>query len=105
MRIEDGQKLDFSDVLIRPKRSTLGSRADVDVQRSFVFLHTGVGWEGFPLIAANMDTVGTVKMAQALKGFGAMVALHKYYPAALLADFFRTEAAGNTFYTLGTTDE
>src|SRR5437763_1000310 len=58
MRIEDGQKLDFSDVLIRPKRSTLGSRADVDVQRSFVFLHTGVGWEGFPLIAADVVKVG-----------------------------------------------
>ncbi len=41
MRIENDPKLDFRDVLIRPKRSTLGSRAEVDVFRSFRFAHTG----------------------------------------------------------------
>ena len=53
MRIENDVKLDFKDVLIRPKRSTLGSRNEVDIQRSFRFLHTGAEWKGFPLIAAN----------------------------------------------------
>ena len=66
MRIENDPKLDFRDVLIRPKRSTLGSRAHVDVERSFRFPHTGKDWKGFPLIAANMDVVGTMAMARAL---------------------------------------
>ena len=37
MRIESEVKLDFSDVLIRPKRSTLGSRKEVDLHRSYTF--------------------------------------------------------------------
>ena len=101
MRIENDPKLDFKDVLIRPKRSTLGSRSDVDVNRAFRFLHTGTEWTGFPLIAANMDVTGTIPMARALKRFGAMVALHKHYPVEQLVDFFGTEDASNSFYTLG----
>jgi GMP reductase len=101
MRIENDPKLDFKDVLIRPKRSTLGSRSEVDVNRTFRFLHTGTEWTGFPLIAANMDVTGTIPMAKALKGFGAMVALHKHYPVERLIDFFRDEHSANAFYTLG----
>ena len=59
MRIEEDLKLDFQDVLIRPKRSTLGSRAEVDISREFVFRHSGRNYSGVPIIAANMDTVGT----------------------------------------------
>lgn len=104
MRIETDPKLDFKDVLIRPKRSTLFSRSQVDISRTFRFLHTGKEWTGFPLIAANMDVVGTMKMAAALKAHGAMVALHKYYPEDELAEFFRSEASANTFMTLGTNE-
>lgn len=104
MRIEDGPKLDFSDVLIRPKRSTLGSRAEVDVSRTFRSLHTNSEWTGFPLIAANMDTTGTFAMAMALLPFGALVALHKHYPVEKLIAFFRGNQATNTFYSLGITD-
>ncbi len=46
MRIETDVKLDFKDVLIRPKRSTLNTRSAVDVSRAFRFIHTGVGVEG-----------------------------------------------------------
>ena len=63
MRIENEPKLDFKDVLIRPKRSTLGSRAEVEIERAFRFAHTGREWRGFPMIAANMDVVGTIPMA------------------------------------------
>src|SRR5688572_15388105 len=98
MRIEDGPKLDFSDVLIRPKRSTLGSRAEVDVRRTFRSLHTGSEWTGFPLIAANMDTTGTFAMAKALLLSEAMVALHKHYPVDELVAFFNGNEARNTFY-------
>lgn len=104
MRIENDPKLDFRDVLIRPKRSTLGSRAHVDVNRSFRFAHTGREWTGFPLIAANMDVVGTMAMARALLKHGAMVALHKHYDADELIGFFKEPDSANAFYSLGTTE-
>jgi GMP reductase len=104
MRIENDPKLDFKDVLIRPKRSTLGSRAEVDINRTFRFVHTGTEWTGFPLIAANMDVTGTIGVAKALVAFEAMVALHKHYPPQTLVEFFRSEASRNTFYSLGTTE-
>ena len=102
MRIENDIKLDFKDVLIRPKRSTLASRSNVDVNRSFQFLHTGTNWTGFPLIAANMDVVGTVRMAQALGRHGALTALHKYIPVKHLAALLNSEAGQHVFYTIGT---
>lgn len=104
MRIESDLKLDFKDVLIRPKRSTLGSRSQVDVSRTFRFRHSGAEWTGFPLIAANMDVTGTFGMARALAGFGAMTALHKHYSEDELAAFFAAEGGSHAFYSLGTTD-
>ena len=88
MRIETDVKLDFKDVLIRPKRSTLNTRSAVDVDRAFRFLHTGSEWKGFPLIAANMDVTGTMAMAHALGQHGALTALHKHYPEPKLVEFF-----------------
>jgi GMP reductase len=105
MHIEYDRKLDFNDVLIRPKRSTLSSRADVDITRSFQFVHTGLEWTGFPLIASNMDTIGTFSMANALAPFRAMVALHKHYPPDELIQFFQKETKQDVFYTVGTTKE
>ena len=66
MRIEEDIKLDFRDVLIRPKRSTLASRQEVDLQRTYKFKHSGTEWTGIPVMAANMDGVGTLEMAHAL---------------------------------------
>ena len=80
MRIETERKLDFDDVLIRPKRSRLKSRGDVDVKRTFKMPHAGVEVTGVPIIAANMDTVGTVRMAAALAEHDIYTALHKHYP-------------------------
>ena len=54
-RIEQEIKLDFKDVLIRPKRSTLKSRSEVDVRRTYTFKHSKKTWIGVPIIAANMD--------------------------------------------------
>lgn len=62
-RLDNDIKLDFKDVLIRPKRSTLKSRADVDLTREFVFRHSKKTYDGIPIIASNMDTVGTFEMA------------------------------------------
>jgi len=79
MRIDTEVKLDYKDVLIRPKRSYLLSRSDVDLMREFRFPHAKTIWRGLPIIAANMDTVGTLKMAKSLAAHGAMTALHKFY--------------------------
>jgi len=79
VKIEDGIKLDFSDVLIRPKRSTLRSRSDVNVTRIMNFRNSKNKWEGVPIIAANMDTTGTFEMAEVFKDFGCIVAIHKHY--------------------------
>ena len=66
MRIETDTKLDFRDVLIRPKRSTLSSRKEVDLNRTYKFKHSGWEWTGVPIMASNMDGVGTLEMAHAL---------------------------------------
>ena len=103
MRIETDVKLDFKDVLIRPKRSTLNTRSAVDVNRTFRLVHTGAEWKGFPLIAANMDVTGTMAMARALGKHGALTALHKHYPDAALIKFFSGPDGAHAFYSLGTT--
>ena len=103
MRIETDVKLDFKDVLIRPKRSTLTSRNEVDIHRPFRFYHTASEWKGFPLIAANMDVTGTMNMARALGRHGALTALHKHYPESALAEFFASEDGAHAFYSIGTT--
>jgi GMP reductase len=105
MHIETDIKLDFRDVLIRPKRSVLTSRSEANITRTFRFRHAGTEWTGFPLVASNMDTIGTFEMAAALSDFEALVALHKYYPAEQLIRFFKSEASRNTFFTVGTSSE
>ena len=62
MLISEDIKLDYSDVLIRPKRSTLTSRYDVDMTRTHKFVHSKKEWNGVPIMASNMDTVGTPAM-------------------------------------------
>lgn len=79
MRIEYEVKLGFKDVMIRPKRSTLKSRALVDLNRTYVFRHTQKLWTGIPVIAANMDTVGTFSMAEELARYSLLTAVHKHY--------------------------
>ncbi|MGE4321340.1 MAG: GMP reductase [Acholeplasmataceae bacterium] len=79
MRIEDDQKLDFSDVLIRPKRSTLKSRKDVDLTRSYTFRHSKKTWEGIPIMASNMDGVGMLEVALALQEHNLFTCLVKTY--------------------------
>ena len=79
MKIENEVKLTFDDVMIKPKRSTLVSRNDVSLSRKFKFKYSNTTWEGVPIIAANMDTVGTLEMSNALSKFNVLTALHKFY--------------------------
>ena len=104
MRIEEDLKLDFKDVLIRPKRSTLTSRSEVDISRQFSFRNSGGKYAGIPIIAANMDTVGTFEMARALNAHAMATALHKHYDEAALATFFRSlKPEATVFYSMGIT--
>jgi len=66
-------------VMIRPKRSTLKSRSQVSLDRTFKFLNSDVTWTGVPIMAANMDTIGTFKMALALAKKELFTAIHKHY--------------------------
>jgi GMP reductase len=90
MRIENDIKLGFKDVLIRPKRSTLKSRGEVSLERSFKCRHTGKVWQGVPIMAANMDTVGTFEMATALLQHKAFTAIHKHYDITQWKNFIQT---------------
>jgi len=88
MRIDTELKLDFDDVLIRPKRSTLNSRKDVELLRKFKFLHSNREWIGIPIMAANMDSSGTFEIAKALQRYKMITALHKFYSSEELEKFF-----------------
>lgn len=90
MRIEYDIKLGFKDVMIRPKRSTLKSRKEVSLKRTFKFLHSNTIWAGIPIIAANMDTVGTFNMAETLSKNTLFTAIHKHYSEAEWTNFFKT---------------
>ncbi|MCS5781639.1 IMP dehydrogenase [Klebsiella pneumoniae subsp. pneumoniae] len=107
MRIEEDLKLGFKDVLIRPKRSTLKSRSDVELEREFTFKHSGLTRSGVPIIAANMDTVGTFSMAKALATFGILTAVHKHYTAEEWLAFTRGASADvlkHVMVSTGTSD-
>jgi GMP reductase len=112
MKIEDDVKLDFADVLIRPKRSNLDSRSKVDTTRSFTFRlpdNVQSQWAGVPVVAANMDTVGTFQMAGALSEFNALCGIHKYYTEAQWDNFmygWQTDYScpPNVVYTIGMGD-
>nr|WP_303626241.1 GMP reductase [Rhodopseudomonas palustris] len=95
-------KLDFRDVLIRPKRSVLSSRFEANINRTLGFRHARREWTGFPLIASNMDTIGTLEMAEAFRPFGALVALHKFYDPERLATYLDKYEDPNVFLTVGT---
>jgi GMP reductase len=79
MRIEEDIKLDFKDVLFRPKRSTLSSRKEVDLERRYTFKHSGKIYHGIPIMAANMDGVGTFAMADELARHKLFTCLVKSY--------------------------
>ncbi len=98
MRIETDIKLGFKDVMIRPKRSTLKSRAQVSLDRTFEFLHGAAAWTGVPIMAANMDTVGTFGIAETLARHGLFTAIHKHYQAQDWADFLAKAPAGIAEY-------
>ena len=104
MKFEDGIKLDFDDVLIKPKRSTLATRSGVCIEKAYKYLHAPISEITVPIIAANMDTTGTVAMSEALADFermGMQTALHKHYSLSELTKYYKTDWRLNTWFTIG----
>ena len=93
MLLETDTKLDYNDVLLRPKRSTLTSRYDVEMTRTFKFVHSGKEWTGTPIMAANMDTVGTPEMYEVLLQYNMITCPARHY--------MKKDA---TMWRVGTTD-
>ena len=77
MRLDNEIKLDYKDVLLKPKRSTLSSRRDVEMTRSFTFRNSGETYECCPIIASNMDGVGTFSMAKVIQEYKMMTTITK----------------------------
>jgi len=108
MRIDNEVRLDYKDVLIRPKRSTLKSRSEVDLKRSFIFRNyvpdfpdnctEDPHYRGIPIMAANMDGVGTFAMADALGAQGIFTCLVKTYTAEELIEFYYGDGLNRTDY-------
>jgi GMP reductase len=93
-KIEEGLQLDFHNVLIRPKRSTINSRSNVNLMRNIKFKNCKSlkMWEGIPIIASNMDTVGTFEVYKTLSKFKIITALHKFYD---VTDFLSFQSDNN----------
>lgn len=79
MKIEVEPKLDFNNVLIRPKRSTLSSRSEVNLERQIKFPHSKSSWNGIPIMSSNMDTTGTLEVYEVLSQYKMLTCLHKFY--------------------------
>ena len=86
-RIDTDIKLDFKDVLIRPKRSTIKSRSDVDLNREYTFCHSKKKYRGIPIVAANMDTTGTFNIAKEMTKFSLFTAIAKQVTLKEWIDF------------------
>src|SRR6056300_1965625 len=120
MRLEEDIKLDYKDVLIRPKRSTLGSRKDVDLTRGYTWRNWQAEdmsmeqirpdtrhWRGIPIMAANMDGVGTFEMADKLAEAKVFTCLVKTYTVKELVGYFDDKFDERTQYvamSIGITD-
>ena len=109
MRLENDIKLDYKDVLIRPKRSTLKSRSQVRLERKFNFRNSKADYEGVPIMASNMDGVGTFEMADKLAEGNIFTCLVKTYSVEQLTIFFNNndlpERSDNIAMSIGTSDD
>ena len=79
MKIDFSQQLDFNNVLIRPQRTTISSRSEVSLERTFHFKNSDTSWTGVPIIASNMDTTGTFEVSEVLDKFKMLTCLNKFY--------------------------
>tara|TARA_B100000902_G_C27321897_1_gene925242 strand:+ start:3661 stop:4695 length:1035 start_codon:yes stop_codon:yes gene_type:complete len=100
MKLDLDTKLDFGDVLIKPKRSDLNSRSQVSLNRVFKFPHSDRELNCVPIMAANMDTTGSIAMNKILSGFDCITCLHKHYTSEKLREHFEFPRQ-YAFYSMG----
>ncbi len=106
MRIEEEIKLDYSDVLFRPKRSTLKSRKDVDLNRKYNFKYSKLSWKGTPIIASNMDGVGEIAVARKLTSHKVMTALTKQHTIEQIREIYKnTDIHKTVALSCGTSED
>jgi GMP reductase len=109
MRLDNDIKLDYKDVLIRPKRSTLKSRKQVRLERKFKFRNSKAEYEGVPIMASNMDGVGIFEMADTLAEQNIFTCLVKTYSVEQLTIYFNNndvpERSDNVAMSIGTSDD
>lgn len=103
-KIVDGEKLDFCDVLIRPKRSQAGSRKDIELFRKFRFPHSPRELNRIPIMAANMDTTGTIEMGRTLHDLGLITCLHKFNDHKALVNELKQKREG-VWVSVGVSDK
>ncbi len=106
MRIEEDLKLDYSDVLFRPKRSTLQSRKDVNLKRTYKFKYSNNEWTGIPIMAANMDGVGELEVAEKLSEFEMITCLTKQHDVKRIKKYNKIKSIyKNIALSVGIKDE
>ena len=106
VRIEEELKLDYSDVLFRPKRSTLKSRKDVNLKRTYRFKYSKNEWSGIPIMAANMDGVGVLGVAEKLSEYGMITCLTKQHDVKKIKQFKKIKSIyPNVALSIGTKKE
>jgi GMP reductase len=105
MRIENDLKLDYSNVLLRPKRSTLSSRKEVNLNRSYTFRNSKATYTGIPIMAANMDGVGTWDMNEVLRKHGMLTAIVKHYSISVQTKHFTDDQSDFAVYSMGVTED
>lgn len=102
MKIENEIKLDFKDVLFRPKRSTLSSRSEVNLERTYTFKHSKQTWTGIPLISSNMDTVSSIDMFIELQRNRCITCFHKYIDIEELIKRWDFANMSSSYFSLST---
>lgn len=95
MRIESEVKLDFCDVLLKPKRSTIRSRKEIKLERSFRFRHTDAEWTGVPIISSNMTAVTNLEVAKIMEKQGMLACKPKHL------DWPNLDEYKNVIYSIG----
>lgn len=102
MRIIETPKYDFNNVLLQPKRSDMSSRKDVNLERTIKFIHSKREWTGIPILAANMDTVGTIDMYRALSQHKCITCFHKFYTASDFKELYENGELDPRYYMFST---
>lgn len=102
MKIDQRPQLDFKNVLIRPKRTTLNSRSEVDIERQFKFIYSKQIWKGVPIMSANMDTTGTFEVYDVLSENKMITCFNKFYSLKDFKERMKTNPLNPDYFMIST---